>query len=128
MPSSAPTPCRSPMCPNMATNRGRCADHQGEVRTAARQYSRHRREAGKVDKFYDSAAWRAVRRTHLQREPLCRMCAADDVITPAKLVDHLVERKDGGADFDRNNLQSLCHTCHQQKTYAVRRQRQLDVQ
>ena len=31
-------------------------------------------------------------------------------------VDHIVEIVDGGAEFDEDNLQTLCRTCHKEKT------------
>jgi 5-methylcytosine-specific restriction protein A len=35
-------------------------------------------------------------------------------------VDHIVERKDGGADYDPGNLETLCATCHARKTTGER--------
>jgi 5-methylcytosine-specific restriction enzyme A len=32
------------------------------------------------------------------------------------VVDHVVPLKDGGARFDRANLQPLCVSCHNRKT------------
>ncbi len=37
--------------------------------------------------------------------------------------DHIVERKDGGADFDPLNVRLLCAACHNRKTAAARRTR-----
>lgn len=37
--------------------------------------------------------------------------------------DHIVERKDGGAEFDPANGQCLCGSCHSRKTAAARAQR-----
>ena len=36
-------------------------------------------------------------------------------------VDHIVEIQDGGAEFDLENLRTLCHDCHATKTCARRR-------
>jgi 5-methylcytosine-specific restriction endonuclease McrA len=38
-------------------------------------------------------------------------------------VDHIVERKDGGADYDLRNLQTLCGSHHTEKTLEERRKR-----
>ena len=35
---------------------------------------------------------------------------------PMKVVDHVKPIKDGGSPTDWDNLQSLCQTCHNQKT------------
>lgn len=55
----------------------------------------------------------------LTEEPFCqaineygRRCNAIDRLE----VDHIVPRANGGKD-ERNNLQTLCHTHHSQKTY-----------
>jgi 5-methylcytosine-specific restriction protein A len=58
--------------------------------------------------------WRVYRLAHLRAEPLCRMCLAIGMITPAKVVDH-IERHHGHADpqfWNPDNFQSLCTYCH----------------
>ena len=35
---------------------------------------------------------------------------------PARVVDHVVPVKDGGARYLANNLQALCVSCHNRKT------------
>lgn len=37
--------------------------------------------------------------------------------------DHIVERRDGGADLDLTNGQALCPACHSRKTATVRQKR-----
>jgi 5-methylcytosine-specific restriction endonuclease McrA len=39
------------------------------------------------------------------------------------IADHIVERKDGGADLDPNNIELLCHAHHQKKTALARARR-----
>lgn len=56
-----------------------------------------------------------MRRSHLLGEPLCRECLKKERIVKASVVDHIVSRRAGGADFDPDNLQSLCNLCHQKK-------------
>lgn len=61
----------------------------------------------------NSAAWLALRQQVLNREPLCRCCAARGVIRAATDVDHI----DGDAsNNDDANLQPLCRRCHSRKT------------
>ena len=38
-------------------------------------------------------------------------------------VDHIKEIWEGGPEFDLDNLQSLCHECHVQKTNESRKRR-----
>ena len=59
--------------------------------------------------------WRRLREVILQAEPLCRVCLAAGVPTPASDVDHIRPLRDGG-DNSRENLQALCVRCHEIKT------------
>jgi len=59
------------------------------------------------------AAWRKLRATVLQEEPLCRMCAAQGLTVVATDVDHI---HNDPSDNRRESLQSLCHECHSRKT------------
>ncbi len=62
---------------------------------------------------YD-ARWRALRLDYLMRHPLCRMCEQSGRLTSATCVDHIVSIVKGGGDDD-DNLQPLCHACHNRK-------------
>lgn len=55
--------------------------------------------------------WRKLRLTILQEEPLCRSCQE-----PATCVDHITPLSQGG-DNSRWNLQPLCASCHNRKTW-----------
>lgn len=79
----------------------------------------------------ESAAWHSwyslpvwvddLRPNHLLREPFCRECARQGRRTYATDVDHIVDHKGSWVLFtDRNNLQSLCHSCHSRKTMQDR--------
>lgn len=62
--------------------------------------------------LYKTTQWQAFRALILARDKICRMCK----ILASKHVDHIVALKDGGAPFDENNAQGLCHSCHSRKT------------
>jgi len=66
-------------------------------------------------RLYDRADWKRIAALQLAREPLCQSC---DGVVPATLVDHIVPIKQGGAERDPANLQSLCRCCHADKTSA----------
>ena len=72
----------------------------------------------KVDNsaVYNSRRWRTLRLQVLHHEPLCRCCAAQDLVVPATVVDHIAPITQGGAVWDVLNLQPLCSTCHAQKS------------
>jgi hypothetical protein len=63
------------------------------------------------DPYYRTAAWRRLRAEVLRRDPVCRTpgCGKASVA-----VDHIVERRRGGADH-ASNLRGLCLGCHTQR-------------
>lgn len=67
-------------------------------------------------KFYNSRAWRKLRKQFLMENPLCFHCQQKDEITPATVADHVVPINKGGAALDENNLQPLCASCHNRKS------------
>lgn len=70
-------------------------------------------------KLYASARWRRLRQSVLDDQPLCEMCSAAGIVTPANVVDH--KRPHQGDEelfWDRENLQALCaphHDIHKQR-------------
>jgi 5-methylcytosine-specific restriction endonuclease McrA len=66
------------------------------------------------DPYYGTQAWKRMRGIVLKRDGYC--CTASDCSTPSRglggrlVVDHVVERRDGGADHV-SNLRTLCPTC-----------------
>ena len=71
--------------------------------------------------FYSSGRWTKVSKWYRKNNPLCVHCKEQGRVTPAQLVDHIVEIKDGGAEYDESNLQSLCKACHNVKTFGIDR-------
>ena len=67
-------------------------------------------------KFYDTPAWKKLRRLRLMREPLCRHCMARGRVVAATQVDHVKPISQGGPPMDIDNTQSLCISCHSIKT------------
>ena len=70
--------------------------------------------------FYNSTMWRKVRSSFIADNPLCVQCQKKGIIKPAKVVDHIIRIKDGGANLDKRNLQSLCARCHNSKSAKER--------
>jgi len=71
-------------------------------------------------KFYQSPRWRRLRALILQSEPLCRECKRKGLITEAKVLDHILSIRNGGAKLEENNLQPMCHSCHNTKSAKER--------
>lgn len=67
-------------------------------------------------KFYQSMAWRNLRAVKIREQPLCEECMKREILTPARVVDHIIPINKGGSPLDLNNLQSLCNRCHNIKS------------
>ncbi|MBS3962439.1 MAG: AAA family ATPase [Sandarakinorhabdus sp.] len=66
---------------------------------------------------YSTAQWQRLRLLKLQSEPLCQECRSFGRIVVARVVDHVVPVKHGGAAFPAlSGLRSLCWRCHSAKT------------
>lgn len=124
MPTRAPSPCTHPGCAALVHG-ARCKAHADVHRT--RKYKRDRRERGTAHERGYDAKWRRVRRYHLLRNPLCRMCEDEGRTTPAQDVDHIVPftSKSDSRRLDPSNLQSLCKACHNRKTFGHRTTRSI---
>lgn len=74
---------------------------------------------GALKGFYNSAAWQTLRKQALKRDCFtCQICKSR-----ATEVHHLIELneenfKDKNISLNLNNLQSLCHFCHNKITKA----------
>lgn len=61
-----------------------------------------------------TARWRRLRRTKLDANPHCEWPGC---IRPATEVDHIIPLAEAPSSrYVWENLQSLCHDCHEQKT------------
>ena len=64
--------------------------------------------------------WVAIRRRILQRDGFrCVVCRVKGKLTLADEVDHIMPLERGGTD-DAVNLQSICRTCHVDKSNTER--------
>lgn len=71
-----------------------------------------------VESFYSSAEWKICAAAIRRRDGYqCVKCGSRE---GRLYVDHIVERKDGGADYDPANLECLCAPCHGKKSTAER--------
>lgn len=103
-------PCRRPGC-GALTREGYCPLHKPKPAPRSRESAAWRR-------WYSLPIWTdELRPGQLFREPFCRECARYGIRTPATNVDHIRDHKGDWELFtDRENLQSLCHSCHSRKT------------
>jgi 5-methylcytosine-specific restriction endonuclease McrA len=72
--------------------------------------------------FYQGPEWRALRIMILSENPYCVECLKDGIYEIATEVDHIIDITDDSSKFmDRDNLQSLCKSCHSRKTFKEHR-------
>lgn len=63
------------------------------------------------NKFYKTKRWRDLRLMFIRQQPLCVECGVE-----GKVVDHIKPIRLGGAPLDWDNLQTMCHRCHNAKS------------
>ena len=68
--------------------------------------------------MYQTPYWKAQRKRQLSIHPLCASCMTKGIITQAHHVDHVFPwTAIGEQAFHTNIFQSLCASCHNDKTY-----------
>lgn len=107
-----------------------CATHQSELDKVSELRKMNRPKQDKIyndnlrdksrHKFYTSSQWIKLRNIHLKSSPLCIICHS-----AGKIVDHIVELSDGGCSLCVDNLQTLCRSCHNVKTFKAKRAREV---
>ena len=81
-----------------------------------------RGESQEWKQWYTHSRWRRLRRSFLDRNPLCRMCEDRGQFAIATVVDHIQpHRGDRGLFWDERNWQPLCKTCHDSTKQAMDR-------
>lgn len=69
-----------------------------------------------MSKIHQSKRWRSLRESILKAKPYCVVCEREGITQVAHEVDHIKPTIDGGAMWDRRNLQSICRGHHIEKT------------
>lgn len=116
--------CPHPGCRQLITNHVKFCD----AHTETRQQKRNKQSTTMNREFYNSTSWRELSKRHRTEYPLCRHCLELGILTPVSVVDHIIEIDDDPTlKLDPQNLQSLCHPCHNSKTASERRTRELNT-
>lgn len=87
----------------------------------AKKYSgkKNNFKAQNRQKIYQSKKWKELRAAKLIENPLCEVCLAHGIITPAEDVHHIRSPFDfsdinevNALAYDYKNLKSICKQCH----------------
>lgn len=62
--------------------------------------------------WYKTSRWQKLRAEQLGREPLCKMCLAEGIVTVATVCDHRDPHKGDEIRFWAGPFDSLCATHH----------------
>jgi 5-methylcytosine-specific restriction protein A len=101
------TKCRELGCKNLKTSRSTfCNDHGGGITEKGKENGR----------LYSTAFWKQKRKEQLSRKPLCASCLLEGRVVQAEHIDHVFPHRQDGLKFKVNLFQSLCASCHTNKT------------
>jgi 5-methylcytosine-specific restriction protein A len=67
------------------------------------------------NRFYNDRKWKRFSSDYRRKNPLCENCSKANRVALAKVCDHIIAMKVGGAKFDVVNIQGLCRRCDQRK-------------
>lgn len=113
MPKAALKVCSHPGC-NVLSKNARCDKHI-YVPERGKSWESDKVRGTRQQRGYGKQ-WQDVRKYVLSRDRyLCQACLKDNRLTPAKEVDHIINKASGGSD-DASNLQAICVSCHRRKT------------
>ena len=72
--------------------------------------------------MYQTGYWYSIRKHQLSTHPICASCIEKGRVTPAHHVDHVFPWVSiGDSAFFNNIFQSLCASCHSEKTWYEQR-------
>ena len=95
-----------------------CKEKVDKERNRAYNKKRYNDEDEKrYQRFYNSTAWKRTKGLRLMIDNgLCVECFKKGILTKATTVHHIIELKqDWSKRLDIDNLESLCHNCHNDK-------------
>jgi 5-methylcytosine-specific restriction protein A len=109
MPRKPKRPCSYPGCPELTDDRY-CEQHQSLVN---KQYNKYQRDPESNKRY--GRSWKRIRDRYIKTHPLCEECQRQGRLTPAEEVHHIIPLANGGSN-NKENLMSLCKSCHSRIT------------
>lgn len=113
MPTRPPKACSKTMCKGYATDgTSRCNKHKIKQASGWAKYNNGNTAN---DNGY-GYQWRKLRESVLARDRyLCQTCYRLGQFTNANIVDHIINKANGGTN-NTANLEAICFKCHKRKT------------
>lgn len=105
MPRKPKQPCACPGCPELSDGRY-CEEHRKIV---GKNYEKYGRDPAAGRRY--GRAWKRIRDSYVKTHPFCEECYEKGILVPVDEVHHKIPVSKGGT-HDRNNLMSLCRSCH----------------
>lgn len=105
--------CKVEYC-RVKTENGYCEKHI-ETNSKQKDYNKTRYSPYDIQytKFYKTTAWKRAREQVLYANPMCTTCLEKGILTPAKIVHHIVELRDNwDLRLEISNLEGSCRECH----------------
>jgi len=95
------------------------------IRKAAAPKWTHKQEEDKRPRYgngnlYQSTRWIKCRKGYIMKHPICEKCRLIDITVEARVLDHIIPIRQGGAIWDRENWMALCDECHNRKRQKER--------
>jgi len=94
-----------------------------------------KRKDSRYYRMIQSRRWRLLRLTQLTDYPLCELCLQQGLYVSATEVHHRTPCETAVTDaemerlmFEPSNLQSLCHSCHQEEHRRLRSRSRAEIQ
>jgi len=106
--------CADPECPELCEpGEPYCAEHALDA-ADVRQASDRKIKARSTWRWvYKDPRWQGLRRQVRLEQPFCIVAGCQELTHD---IDHVVALQDGGAPFDRDNVQGMCAKDHARKT------------
>lgn len=112
MPRKPKRPCSYPGCPKLTDGRF-CEEH---TKLENKRYEKYSRDPAVRRKY--GRAWKRIRDSYVKTHPFCEKCYERGVLVPVDEVHHKIPISQGGT-HDKNNLMSLCRSCHNKIHYEI---------
>lgn len=105
MPRKPKRPCSYQSCPRLCEGRF-CKEHE---KLENKNYEKYKRNPD-VRKRYGSV-WRKIRESYVKVHPFCEVCFKEGRMKRVEEVHHIKPLSEGGTHH-KDNLISLCQSCH----------------